>query len=154
MNAVLDAPVCSPAMPTAANDESLHILVVEDDATIRNLEAMILESAGHSVDTAENGETAWQTLQASNYDLLVTDYIMPGTSGLALVRQLRIAKRALPVVMISGSFETLDTAKLTRDPWSRIQAFVRKPFSPPELLSAVQRALGSLDEATGELPNA
>jgi len=150
MNATPDAPVCSPAALAAANDEPLRILVVEDDEVIRSLEAVILESAGHSVDTAENGEAAWRTLQASDYDLLVTDYIMPGVSGLALVRQLRIANMALPVVMVSGTLETLDTAKLARDPWSRIHAFVRKPFSQPELLSAVHSALGSLDEAVGD----
>jgi len=149
MNALLTAPVCRPDAPAGANDKSTRILVVEDDAAICHMEAMILESDGHRVDTAENGEAAWETLQAGDYDLLVTDYIMPGVSGVALVRQLRIARKALPVVMISGSLDALDTDQLTRDPWSRIHAFVRKPFSHTELLSAVHSALGSLDEDGG-----
>jgi CheY-like chemotaxis protein len=149
MNALLDAPACCPAAPSGANDKSIRILVAEDDATVRQMEAMILESDGHRVDTAEDGESAWEALQAGYYDLLVTDYIMPGVSGLALARQLRIAKKALPIVMISGSLDSLDTAKLARDPWSRIHAFVRKPFSHAELLSAVHSALGSLDEDGG-----
>ena len=78
---------------------------------------------------------------------------MPGVSGLALVRRLRIASIALPVVLVSGSLETLDPAKLMRDPWSRIHAFVRKPFTIPDLISAVRSATTSAtaDTVSGRL---
>lgn len=102
---------------------------------------MILKNAGHHVDTAVDGEAAWRALQGRNYHLLVTDHIMPGVSGLALVRQLRVAGVAVPVVMVSGSVESLDTARLSSDPWSRIHAFVRKPFTTSDLLAAVRSAI-------------
>jgi len=83
--------------PTSA---AAHILVVDDDEGVRLLEAAILKRVGHTVDTANDGASAWHLLLSGNYDLLVTDYIMPGISGLALVRQLRVAEMALPVVML------------------------------------------------------
>ena len=113
------------------------ILIVDDDPDIRKLEARILKNAGFHVDTAGDGEAAWRAVRGGDYDLLVIDHIMPGVSGLALVQQLRVASFTLPVVMVSGSLETLDLAMLTRDPRSRIQAFVRKPFTIPALLAAV-----------------
>ena len=144
----VDASSRSPVTRTAARGKPLHILIVDDDATILNLEAKILECDGHHVETAENGEAAWRALESGNYDLLVTDNLMPGMSGLALVRQLRIASITLPVVMVSGTLGNLDTAKLIRDPWSRIHGFVGKPFTIPQLLSAVHRALNSVAVGT------
>jgi len=141
MAPILDAPACTPVAPVAFHDESLHILVVDDDADIRCLEARILTNAGHHVDMAADGVAAWRALQGGHYNLLVTDYIMPGVSGLALVRQLRVASVALPVVMVSGHVENLDIVRLKSDPWSSIQAFVRKPFTIPDLLSAVRSAV-------------
>ena len=123
--------------------EPLRILVVDDEPDIRGLEARILKNAGHHVDMAADSEGAWRALQGGHYHLLVTDYIMPGTSGLALVRQLRVAGVALPVVMVSGNIENLDPARLTRAPWSRIQAFVGKPFSSDRLSIELTRLLAS-----------
>ena len=143
MNSILEAPASSPTGAVIEHGEPPRILVVDDDGDVRNLEAAILKRVGHRVDTAEDGESAWQALVGRNYDLLVTDHIMPGESGLALVRRLRVANITLPVVMVSGTLENLDTARLSRDPWSHIHAFVHKPFTQPELLSAVQGALAS-----------
>jgi CheY-like chemotaxis protein len=143
MTSVLDSFARSSVTQTPARGKPLHILIVDDEATILDMEAKILECDGHRVETAENGEAAWQALQGGDYDLLVTDNLMPGVSGLALVRQLRIASITLPIVMVSGTLGNLDTAKLTRDPWSRIHGFVSKPFTIPQLVLAVHRALDS-----------
>jgi CheY-like chemotaxis protein len=143
MIAVLDASARSPVTPTAVRANPFHILIVDDDAALLNLEATILGREGHWVETAKDGEAAWQALQSGHFDLLVTDNRMPGISGLALVRQLRIASITLPIVMVSGTLGNLDTAKLTRDPWSRIHGFVCKPFTIPQLVLAVHRALDS-----------
>ena len=73
--------------------------------------------------------------------MLVTDYRMPGVSGVALIRQARIAKLDLPVVMVSASLAELDTERLSHDPWTRVAAFVHKPFTVAGLTSAVVGAL-------------
>lgn len=133
------APPSTPAM------EARRILIVDNDADILGLEALILERAGHAVDRAQDGESAWQALLQRNYDLLLTDNKMPGTSGVALVRQLRVANMELPVVMISGTLGEIDTKQLSHDPWARIDAFLQKPFTVQQLLATVQLALGRLN---------
>ena len=143
MNSLLTPPALSRPTTVATFGEPPHILVVDDDSDICRLEKAILESAGFNVATAPNAATAWRSLLASHYDLLVTDYLMLGCSGLALARQLRVAKMQLPVVMVSGALDTLDIVKLRTDPWSRIHAFVCKPFAVEQLLAAVRSALGS-----------
>jgi len=130
-----------PVAPVPVQGKPNRILVVDDDSRIRGLERAILQRAGHHVDTATDGEIAWRALVASNYDLLLTDYCMPRVSGLELVRQVRVAQLALPVVMVSGSLASLDTATLIHDPWARIDAFVHKPFTVVELLTAVNNVL-------------
>ena len=133
-----DAPI--PARATAG--AQLRILIVDDDPRVLSMEAIILQRSGYQVDMAENGEAAWKALAGGGYDLLVTDYIMPGISGLALVRQLRVADMTLPVVLVSGSFEQLNMAKLSEDPWSRVDAFLPKPFTVDALVAAVNRVVG------------
>ena len=131
----------SKAADPNSTSAAAHILVVDDDEGVRLLEAAILKRVGHTVDIANDGASAWHLLLAGNYDLLVTDYLMPGISGLALVRQLRVASMALPVVMVSGTLESLDTVRLSRDPWTHIHAFVRKPFPIADFMEAVNGAL-------------
>lgn len=134
----------SPEAPTAAASPfngAAHILVVDDDESVLLLEAAILRRAGYSVETAGDGASAWHALLTGTFDLLVTDYLMPGISGVALVRQLRVADMALPVVLVSGTMESLDPVRLRRDPWTRIHAFVSKPFLIVDFLEAVVSAL-------------
>ena len=144
----LDSPVSLASLPpsgapSGARSDVPRVLVVDDDERILVLEATILKRAGLDVATATDGDAAWQALLAGGFDLLVTDYRMPGVSGVALIRQLRVAKFELPVVMVSASLDELDTERLRRDPWTRIHAFVCKPFLIPELLAAVRSALSS-----------
>ncbi len=141
MNATLDVSNHTPTALVGVPAQSVRILVVDDHADIRDLLSAILEHDGYCVDSARDGESAWRVLRGNEYNLLVTDYIMPRMSGLALVRQMRVASMALPGVMVSGNLDALDTEKLARDPWSRVDAFVRKPFSIRELLRAVHSAL-------------
>ena len=78
---------------------SNRILVVDDDIDLRLLSAEVLFHSGYQVDTAEDGETGWEALQARNYDLLITDNKMPKVSGVELVKKLRSARMALPVIL-------------------------------------------------------
>ena len=63
------------------------ILVAEDDADILNLLKIYLESSGFQVLTAQNGEVAWQLLQAEKIDLAVLDIMMPKMDGFALTQK-------------------------------------------------------------------
>jgi two-component system chemotaxis response regulator CheY len=65
------------------------VLVVDDDAVGLTLAATVVQTLGHAVDTAASGPEAWQLLELTHYDVLVTDLEMPGLDGLALCERLR-----------------------------------------------------------------
>ncbi len=122
--------------------------MVEDEPEIRRLNAVVLKDSGYEVDTADDGMTGWYALHATcqapdSYDLLITDYNMPGLTGLDLVERLRAAHMALPVIMASG---TLPMEKLmNRDDWLQPLATLPKPYSVEQLLGTVEAVLRTSD---------
>jgi DNA-binding response OmpR family regulator len=117
-----------------------RILVVEDDLTICRLNAGVLRDSGYHVDAAEDGAVAWDTLQRTSYDLMVTDNDMPNVSGVELLHKLHAAHMVLPVIMATG---TLPAGEFTRHPWLHPAAVLLKPYSFKELLGTVQQVLRS-----------
>jgi putative two-component system response regulator len=115
-----------------------RILVIDDEAVIRMLVVEILESAGYDVTSAESAERALALLDKEEFDLVVSDVIMPGLSGLELLEAVRIRRASLPVVLVTGAgtYETLSQA-LTRG----AAGLVTKPFAHSDLQSAVADAL-------------
>ena len=131
---------------------SNRILLVDDDIDIRLLSAHLLFRSGYQVDTAGDGETGWEALQARNYNLLITDNKMPKVSGLELVKKLCSARMALPVILASGAMPE----ELNRLPWLQLAATLWKPFTPDELLGPVTkvlRATSGAHEQTNPTPN-
>jgi DNA-binding response OmpR family regulator len=121
-----------------------RILVVDDEPDIRRLNAEVLESSGYQVDTAEDGKAGWKALHAvrhapESYALLITDHDMPGLSGLALVKKVRAARMALPVIMATGKLPKEDL--FTRYPWLQPAAALAKPYSIEQLLGTVRKIL-------------
>jgi DNA-binding response OmpR family regulator len=117
--------------------------VVDDDLQLLRLNVMVLQQSGYHVDSAGNGETGWQVLHAAargpgGYDLLITDHDMPGLNGLDLVRKVRSARMALPVIMASARPPTED---FTRHPWLQPTATLLKPYTLAALLGVVNEAL-------------
>jgi putative two-component system response regulator len=115
-----------------------RILVIDDEAVIRMLVVEILESAGYDVTSAESAERALALLDKEEFDLVVSDVIMPGLSGLELLEAVRARRASLPVVLVTGAgtYETLSQA-LTRG----AAGLVTKPFAHSDLQSAVADAL-------------
>ncbi len=116
------------------------ILVVDDEADIRELVAGILSDDGHSVRTAANAEEALAAIRSRQPSLLVLDIWMQGggMDGLALLDLVKTLDADLPVVMISGhgNIETAVSA-IKRGAYD----FLEKPFTSDRLLLVVQRAL-------------
>jgi DNA-binding response OmpR family regulator len=121
-----------------------RILVVEDDAVIRRLNALVLVRSGYQVDAAEDGAAGWEALHTINFDLLMTDHDMPGLTGLELVKKVRGARMTLPVILASG---TLHTEEWERHPWLQLAAILLKPFSASQLLETVKEVLRAADRA-------
>jgi cyclic di-GMP phosphodiesterase len=124
-----------------------RILVIDDESVIRMLVMEILEAAGYDVVGADSAETALALLEDAEFDLVVSDVIMPGLSGLELLQAVQAQRASLPVVLVTGAgtYDTLSQA-LTRG----AAGLVTKPFAHADLQSAVadalQRATRSRDE--------
>ena len=117
---------------------SARILVVEDDPFIRHLSAEVLIRQGYVVNAAADGAAAWKELQAINYNLLITDYELPKITGLGLVKKLRAARLALPVVMVA---DKLPAHALARNPSLQLAATLLKPFAIDALVDTVKNVL-------------
>lgn len=83
-----------------------RILVVDDDASLRNLLAQTLEGAGFQAFTAEDGREARLQIEAHRIDLVITDLAMPGEEGMELIRALRREQPDVKIVAMSGAFGT------------------------------------------------
>lgn len=117
---------------------SARILVCDDEMHIRRAVASRLASAGFDVETANDGDLAWEVIERDPIDLLVTDCQMPGLDGIELARRVRSREetRQIPIVLLTAKGFELDEAQLT-DALSPF-LIVPKPFSPRELLQIVQ----------------
>jgi two-component system OmpR family response regulator len=119
-----------------------RILVVDDDPGIRQIGTEVLIRHGYQVDAAEDHTAGWKALQTCTYDLLITDLDMPRLSGLKLVKQLRDAQLALPVILASG---IMTPQELNQNPWFHLSGALLKPVSPEQLLRTVQAVLRTPD---------
>ena len=81
---------------------SLKVLLVDDEEIVRQGTMALLVELGHDVTQAESGAEALGLLRNAPFDILVTDYLMPGMSGLDLAREARHLRHDLPILMISG----------------------------------------------------
>jgi DNA-binding response OmpR family regulator len=136
------------APPLCQTNASQRILVVDEDGDLRRLYAEALADLGYHVDAAEDGAAAWKALQANRYHLLITEHEMPSLTGVELVKMLRAARMAVPVVMAAGR---LPTHELTRNPSLQLAATLSKPFGVHALLDTVKHVLRATDSAGGQL---
>jgi excisionase family DNA binding protein len=124
------------AIPAAGRP---RILVVDDEAAIRDLLSKTLALAEYDVDLAPDGRTALERLRIIPYDLLITDLKMPGIDGLTVVREARRLKADIPVIIITG-FSTEASAIEAVN--LGVSGYLTKPFRVPRVLAAAAKALG------------
>ena len=124
------------------------ILVVDDEKGQREIIATILSGAGYDVTTASSGEAALKFVAERHFDLVLSDYLMGGMSGLDLLRELTNIDRSIMVVLISAH-GTVDTAVDAM----RLGAFdyLQKPYDREKLLETVSRALGKLESLDSDI---
>ena len=86
-----------------------RILVVDDEANIRNALAKLLSKLGHKVESAGSAQEALQLLLPGRYRVVLTDLKMPGVDGLSLLRQIKAADNSVEVIVMTA-YGTVDTA--------------------------------------------
>ncbi|MDR7401546.1 MAG: response regulator [Armatimonadota bacterium] len=115
-----------------------RILVIDDEAPIRDLCARVLTRAGYQVTSAGSGEEGLARLGEEPVDLIVTDIRMPGLSGLDVLERAKAAFPGVRVILITG-FGTPQT--LARAEQAGADRILTKPFNPAELVAAVREIL-------------
>jgi excisionase family DNA binding protein len=125
--------------PVRPSTSHARVLVVDDEASIRELLSKTLALAEYEVDTAPDGRAAIERLRLGSYDLLIADLKMPGLDGLALIREAKRLKADLPVIIITG-FSTESSAIEAVN--LGVAGYLTKPFRVPQVLAAAARALG------------
>ena len=127
------------------------ILVVEDEAAIREMIGMSLERAGFRWLAAASAEEARASLMDSSPDLILLDWMLPGTSGLDFARQLRSddSTKDMPVIMLTARDAEDD---MIRGLEGGVDDYLTKPFSPRELVARIKTVLRRVSGHGGESP--
>lgn len=126
----------------------MRILIAEDDVVSALVLRRVLEDMGHDVDRAGSGEEAWQFAQDQPYDVVVSDWMMPGTDGLELCRLLRSRLDGAYTYFILLSAKSQREAR-TEAVAAGVDDFLVKPVDPEELearLTTARRILNMQDE--------
>jgi excisionase family DNA binding protein len=134
------APAASAAPRPAAGSVRRRVLVVDDEASIRDLlEKTLTLNNEYDVDVAPDGPAAIDRMRLYPYDLLIADLKMPGMDGLTVIREAKRYKGDLPVIIITG-FSTESSAIEAVN--LGVAGYLTKPFRVPQVLAAAAKALG------------
>jgi two-component system, NtrC family, nitrogen regulation response regulator NtrX len=127
-----------------------HLLLVDDDPNTLASLSRAFRLAGHEATVCDNASRAVELLRAENFDLILSDVVMPGKSGMELLDELKKAGVKTPVVLISGQANIEMAVKATR---LGALDFLEKPLSTDKLLVTVENALRltRLEEENREL---
>ncbi len=126
-------------MPNLIVKDSMpKILIIDDEEGVRKTLKKIMEKEGYEVDTAENSKIAFKLLEKKSYDTIVTDIILPGMSGIELLKSIRENNPELPVIVITG-YPNLDTA--TEAVRQMAYDYVSKPITKHNLPPIVARSV-------------
>ncbi|MHB0867078.1 MAG: hybrid sensor histidine kinase/response regulator [Thermoleophilia bacterium] len=120
-----------------------RILLVEDEDAVRSTIERMLHDNGYNVLTAKDAEQAFDIFvsEAGNIQLVFSDVVLPGESGVNLAEHLRSHKRGLPVILSSGFTDRDEDLQIIRD---KDYCFLQKPFTLPDLLRTVRDLLEPL----------
>src|SRR5262249_46384619 len=138
-------PLCKPERLKMA-----RILVIDDDDLVRATVEAMLQSAGHEVLNASNGDQGLRQLEAGLVDLVITDVFMPQKEGIETIREMRRRGIKTPVIVVTGGPSVrLDTLRQADINYLQVaktfgaDAAMQKPFTRQQLLAVVDELLAS-----------
>jgi PAS domain S-box-containing protein len=122
-----------------------HILFVDDEAPIVEMNSMMLERLGYKVTACSSSRKALElfTSNPGAFDLVITDQTMPDLTGAELTKRLRNVRRDIPVILITGFSETMDVDRARR---VGIQRLLMKPIIKHELAEAIRAVVGEKEK--------
>ncbi|NRS48687.1 response regulator transcription factor [Brevibacillus sp. HB2.2] len=123
-----------------------HILIIEDDAVIAEVQKDYLEANGYSVDVATSGDRGLQKALQEEYDLLILDLMLPIVDGFEICKQVRKAKN-IPILLVSAKKEDIDKI---RGLGLGADDHISKPFSLGELVARVKAHLARYDRLVSD----
>lgn len=115
-----------------------RILVVDDNSDTRQLNIDLLARAGYDVEGVNDGAAGWEAVQNCEFDLVITDNVMPRMTGLEMIANMYSARLSLPVIMATGH---LPKHEFASKPWLTPDAMLQRPFSNDDLLATVKNVL-------------
>ena len=138
--AAVAAEAGAPAKGAADGERHGRILVVDDEADVREVLADVLASQGHTVTLAGGGQEALAYLERDPFDLVITDLGMPDVNGWDVARAVKSGRQELPVLLLTGWADAVETGV------GRVDAVIKKPFDMTKLAAVVNAALGPASE--------
>ncbi len=124
-----------------------RLLIVDDEAAIRDGLKRILERESFVVETCSSGFHAIEIMQQHTFDLIITDLKMPGMSGIEVLKGVRTLQPGIPVILITG-FASIDTAVEAMK--NGASDYISKPFAPDILMEKVKNALSQRHSSSDE----
>ncbi|MFZ2322720.1 MAG: response regulator transcription factor [Ignavibacteriaceae bacterium] len=126
----------------------MRILVIEDEKGIANFLRDGLTEEYFAVDIAYDGKTGLQMALSNGYDLLLVDWMLPGMSGIEIVREIRKRNFAIPVIFLTAR-DTVDDTIFGLE--TGANDYIKKPFQFAELLARIKVQLRSKDSENGDI---
>jgi len=112
------------------------VLVVDDDARVREFIRINLELEGYTVREAERADEALAAIEDQAPDLVLLDVVMPGTDGWQLLQRMQERHGSIPVIMFSGKVDEADAAEASR---RGAEGFIGKPFDPQQVVERAKQ---------------
>lgn len=122
--------------------EPVKILVVDDDASIRNMLSIVLKNSGYDAAAAESSESALKRLKTETFHLIISDIKMPGISGIELLKKIKVISPEIPVIMITAFASANDAVEAMK---LGAEDYITKPFNLDELKLIIEKSLYKKD---------
>ncbi|MBI2413330.1 MAG: sigma-54-dependent Fis family transcriptional regulator [Deltaproteobacteria bacterium] len=117
--------------------DNFKILITDDDVDLRELLTEAVKNWGYTVSVAKDGDEALRKLRMERYDIVITDLMMPGMDGLALLKRIKELDREILVIIITG-YATIETAVKAIE--AGAYDYIAKPFRLDELMIVIKNA--------------
>ncbi|HET8880792.1 MAG TPA: chemotaxis response regulator CheY [Solimonas sp.] len=128
-------------------DKNMKILVVDDFSTMRRIVRNLLGDLGYTnITEADDGKSAWPLLQAGSFDFVVTDWNMPGMTGIELLRSVRgdVRIARTPVLMVTAEAQREQIIEAAQ---AGVNGYIIKPFNAATLKEKIDKIFQRIAEA-------